>query len=94
MNAYKTAANAKQQIKHYTKVYNDLKPQLSSYVKKSKDLKVVNEYGTWQIVLQPKYRYSSKVETLEVQLDALKATERKNGTAQPVSAIEQLRYNA
>ena len=94
MNTYKIAAEAKQQIKHYTKVYNDLKPQLSSYVNKSKDRKVVNEYGTWQIVLQPKYRYSAKVDDLAVQLEELKAPERKNGIAQIDAASEQLRYNA
>jgi hypothetical protein len=92
MSIYKQASEAYKLSRHYATIYDSFKPKLKSYCKKSNENKVVNEYGTWQVVLQPRYRYSSKVEALEVQLDALKATERKNGTAKPAPAYEQLRY--
>jgi hypothetical protein len=91
MNAYQSYAKGKALVKEGNGLINESKPKVTGFVQQSKDGKVVNDFGRFQLVSQPRYKYSSKVESLEAKLKIAKRKEEEDGTAKPIPT-QVLRY--
>lgn len=92
-NAYQIAANAKQQIKKYEAVYNEVAPTIEGYLKKASKNTVLNEYGRFQLIPRIEYQYSAQVINLMAKLRELQAREVNEGIAKQVITKKYLRYS-
>jgi hypothetical protein len=91
MSLYHEYATAKKTIKTQTAILRDLEPRVFTFVKRATDETVVNEEGTFKIIVTPHYEFSPKVTHLEERLRTLRSFEIQNSIAKPVR-VEYLRY--
>ena len=91
MNAFQMYSKGKALVKEGNGLINEAKPKVTGYVQTSKDGKVENDFGRFQLVNNLKYEYSPQAQKLEAKLNELKAMEVEKGVAKPIPTTV-LRY--